>query len=84
MRVPHVCLIFGKREESDRENWMTVAIGAYYRHGIVVCADTNVVATDLIVTSGCKISGRTCNGRSYVIAMPRMMGTPGARFQKRY
>jgi hypothetical protein len=57
---------------------MTIAIGAYFRGGMIVCADTNVVATDFVVTSGCKISARDCrNGDSYVIANASDDGNAG-------
>jgi hypothetical protein len=47
---------------------MTIAIGAYFVGGMIVCADTNVVADDGIVTSGEKIEGHECGDRAYVIA----------------
>src|SRR5438105_7527298 len=61
-----------------RKQPMTIAIGAYFRGGMIVCADTNIVATDLVVKSGCKISVRDCrNGDSYVIANASDDGNAG-------
>lgn len=47
---------------------MTIAIGAYFVGGLIVSADTNVVATDGIVTSGKKVSGVEYGHSSFVIA----------------
>lgn len=48
---------------------MTVAIGMYCMEGVIVCADTNVVSTDGVVTPGRKIAARRAvNGSSFVIA----------------
>jgi hypothetical protein len=47
---------------------MSVAIGMYFIGGMIVCADTNVVCGDGIVTSGDKLAGVECGDRTYVIA----------------
>jgi hypothetical protein len=47
---------------------LTVAIGTYFIGGVIISADTNVVATDGIVTSGEKVLGVRSRSGSYAIA----------------
>lgn len=47
---------------------MTVAIGMYCLGGVFVCADSHVISTDGIVTSGYKLNGTLAGAGSFVIA----------------
>jgi hypothetical protein len=47
---------------------VTVALGMYSIGGVFVCADSNVVSTDGIVTVGFKLQGIECGAGTFVIA----------------
>jgi hypothetical protein len=51
-----------------RKEIMTVAIGMFGIGGLFVCADSHVIASDGIVTSGYKLGGVEWRNGSYVIA----------------
>ncbi len=57
-----------KRLLGRRKSAMTIAIGTYFVGGMIVCADTNVVSADGIVTSGSKVEGYEFPDKTYVIA----------------
>src|SRR5579864_3924865 len=48
---------------------MTIAIGTGYDHGVIVCADTKVVASDGATTTDSKVSfSTTSSGAVFAIA----------------
>jgi hypothetical protein len=56
---------------------MTLAIGAYFVGGMIVCADTNVVFTDDNVITGEKLRALELGDRTYVIANAAYDGRAG-------
>lgn len=48
---------------------MTVAIGAHFDGGVIICADTRVMALDGITTEGCKVGlMHVADGRQFAVA----------------
>jgi hypothetical protein len=72
-----------KSKRPNKKTRMTIAIGAYCIGGLLVCADTNVVAyPDNTVTSGHKVAAVECGDRSYVIANASNDGNAGNMIAK--